>query len=217
LEGVVVRNRKVKNIIIAAALCILLAVPIFVLGKEVKNYELTEEGIIKPEFAKKIIEETANKAIQAITDKDVEKIAELVHPTKGVRFTPYTYVSLEGDVVFSKEEMKGFFNDQELYLWGYYDGTGDEIRLTPSQYYEKFIYTEDFINAEQIGYNEVLSSGNMLENQFEVYENPIVVEYYFPGFNPDYAGMDWKSLRLVFEEYEGSWKLVGIIHNQWTI
>lgn len=48
------RNRKVKNIIIAAALCILLAVPIFVLGKEVKNYELTEEGIIKPEFAKKI-------------------------------------------------------------------------------------------------------------------------------------------------------------------
>lgn len=57
----------------------------------------------------------------------------------------------------------------------------------------------------------------MLENQFEVYENPIIVEYYFSGFDPEYEGIDWRSLRLVFEQYEGSWKLVGIINNQWTI
>jgi len=181
------------------------------------QYKSTEEGIIKPEVAKEIIEEIANETILAIKDKDAEKLAEFVHPIKGVRFTPYTYVSVENDVVFSKEEMKDFFNDQKFYLWGHYDGTGDEISLTPSQYYEKFIYSEDFINAEQIGYNEVLSYGNMMENQFEVYKNAIVVEYYIPGFNPDYEGMDWKSLRLVFEKHDDSWKLVGIIHNQWTI
>ena len=39
-----------------------------------------------------------------------------------------------------------------------------------------------FLNAEEIGYNEVLSSGNMLENQFEVYDNAIVVEVLLPGF-----------------------------------
>lgn len=180
-------------------------------------YELTEEGIIKPEIAKKIIEETADKLIDAISAKDAETISDLIHPVKGVRFTPYTYVSLESDVVFNKEEIKKFFKDKELYLWGYYDGIGDEIKLTPSEYYEKFIYSEDFVNAEKIGYNEVLSSGNMLENQFEVYENAIIVEYYFSGFNSDFAGMDWRSLRLVFEQYEDSWKLVGIINNQWTI
>ena len=100
---------------------------------------------------------------------------------------------------------------------GNFDGTGEEIFLTPGEYYEKFIYPADFINAEKIGYNEVLSFGNMLENQFEVYQKAIVVEYYFSGFNPDYAGLDWRSLRLVFEEYEGNWKLVGLINNQWTI
>ena len=57
----------------------------------------------------------------------------------------------------------------------------------------------------------------MLENQFEVYESPIIVEYYFSGFNPEYEGMDWRSLRLVFEEIRGHWKLVGLINNQWTI
>jgi len=182
-----------------------------------EKYELTEEGIIKPELAEEIIKKTADTVIHAISIKDSETIADFVHPIKGVRFTPYTYVSLKSDVVFNKDKIKNFFKDESVYLWGYYDGTGDEIRLTPGDYYEKFIYSVDFINAKEIGYNEVLSNGNMLENQFEVYDNAIVAEYYFPGFNPEYAGMDWKSLRLVFEKYENDWKLVGIIHNQWTI
>lgn len=176
-----------------------------------------KKTIISPELAREIIRETAEELMQAIKNRDGEKIAEFVHPVKGVRFTPYTYVSPEGDVVFSREEMKNFFADTDLYLWGYYDGIGSEIRLKPAEYYEEFIYSADFINAPEVGYNEVLSSGNMLENQFDVYDNPIIVEYYFPGFNPEYDGMDWRSLRLVFEEYEGNWKLTGIIHNQWTI
>jgi len=108
--------------------------------------------------------------MQAIKNRDGEKIAEFVHPVKGVRFTPYTYVSLERDLVFSREAMKNFFADTDLYLWGYYDGIGSEIQLTPAEYYEEFIYSADFINAPEVGYNEVLSSGNMLENQFDVYD-----------------------------------------------
>lgn len=181
------------------------------------EYELDEKGIIKAEYAKKIIEETAAELINAISDKDFEKVSEFVHPEKGVRFTPYTNVSVDKDVVLSQEEVKNFFNDKTKYIWGNYDGRGDEISLTPGEYYAEFIYSEDFKNAEAIGYNEVLSSGNMAENQFEVYKNAIIAEYYFPGFNPDFGGADWKSLRLVFEEYEGTWKLTGIIHNQWTI
>lgn len=185
--------------------------------KNIVEYEFTEDGIIKPEIAEEVIKDTAEKVIKSLHEKDMKSLANLVHPNKGLRFTPYTYVSLENDLVFTKEEVENFLENEEEYLWGHYDGSGFEIKLTPALYYEKFIYSEDFINAEEIGYNRVLSSGNMLENQFEVYENPIVVEYYFPGFNPDYEGIDWKSLRLVFEEHEKTWFLVGIIHNQWTI
>ncbi|MDF2948690.1 MAG: hypothetical protein K0R07_708 [Sedimentibacter sp.] len=181
------------------------------------EYELTDEGIIKPEYAEKIIKETSEKVISLIKNKDAEKLAEYVHPLKGIRFTPYTNVSIEKDVVFTKENLKNFYKDNNLYLWGYYDGRGDEIQLTPSEYYDKFIYTEDFVNVDEIGYNEVLSIGNMIENQFDVYKKAIVVEYYIPEINPEYEGIDWQSLRLVFEEYEGVWMLVGIIHNQWTI
>jgi hypothetical protein len=176
-----------------------------------------EKSAMEPELAKITIAETSDKIIRAISNKDSELISEFVHPFKGVRFTPYTYVSTEKDVVLNQEEVKNFFNDQTIYTWGFYDGIGGDIYLTSSQYYDDFIYTADFVNAEDIGYNEVLSIGNMSENQFAVYNNAIVVEYYFSGFNPEFGGIDWQSLRLVFEQYEGDWKLVGIIHNQWTI
>lgn len=176
-----------------------------------------EKGIIPSAEAKRIIAGVADAVIQALSAKDADKLASYVHPVKGVRFTPYTYVDPGRDQIFTPDQVRNLFKDQQRYLWGYYDGSGEEIKLTPGEYYEKFIYTADFINAEQIGYNQVLSSGNMLENQFEVYENPIIVEYYFSGFDPVYAGMDWQSLRLVFEEDGGEWRLTGMIHNQWTI
>jgi hypothetical protein len=44
----------------------------------------------------------------------------------------------------------------------------------------------------------------------------MIVEYYFPGFDPQYGGMDWRSLKLVFSQADGSWNLAGIIHDEWT-
>ncbi|TDO73394.1 hypothetical protein DFR79_13711 [Halanaerobium saccharolyticum] len=181
------------------------------------EYSLNEDSIIKSEDAEKIIEDKAAEVIQAISSRNFKELAKYVHPEKGVRFTPYTHVDPKKDIVFTKEQVRNFFENENEYLWGHYDGSGKKIRLTPEEYYHEFIYSEDFINAEKIGYNKVLSSGNMQENQFEVYNNPIIVEYYISGSNPDYKGMDWKSLRLVFEEYQNEWKLTGIIHNQWTI
>ena len=176
-------------------------------------YELDEEGKITSESAESIIKDKATKVMEALKVRDIEILTEYVHPEKGLRFTPYTTVDTAKDVVFSIEELKKFNAEDEL-VWGTYDGKGDDIILTPNEYYEEFVYTKDFLSADQIGYNEVLSSGNMIENQFEAYKNPIIVEYYIPGEEFENA---WQSLRLVFEEYEGDWKLVGIIHNEWTI
>ncbi len=175
-----------------------------------------EGSIIAPENAKEIIGETAGLVLRAIADKDFDTVSDYTHPEFGVRFTPYTFVSVESDLVFTKNEIKNFLNDVNVYHWGYYDGSGEEIKLTPGEYYEKFIYPADFVNAPQVGYNEVLSFGNMLENQFEVYKGAIIVEYYYPGFDPQYGGADWRSLRLVFQQYKGEWKLTGLINNQWT-
>ena len=93
-----------------------------------------EDDILSESDAKEIIEATATKVINAISEKDAATISELVHPVKGLRFTPYTFVSLEDDIVFTQEEMKGFFDNTNEYLWGYYDGTDEGINLTAGEY-----------------------------------------------------------------------------------
>lgn len=169
------------------------------------------------EYIKETIEDSASKVMTAIKDYDMDELSRSVHPEKGIRFTPYAYVDADENLVFSVNEIKNMDNDNAKYIWGSYDGSGESIELTFSDYYKKFIYDEDFINAKEIGYNRTLGKGNSLNNSFEFYKNSIIVEYYFPGIDPKYEGIDWRSLRLVFEKMNDTWYVVGIIHDQWTI
>jgi hypothetical protein len=169
------------------------------------------------EYIKSIIEKRSINVLTAIKNYDMKKLADAIHPDKGVRFSPYGYVDVDNNLVFTAEEVKNLATDPKTYLWGHYDGSGEPIALNFPDYYKKFIYDVDFLNAEQVGYNKALGHGNSLNNSFEVYKNSIIVEYYFSGFDPQYEGMDWRSLRLVFEKKDDIWYLVGIIHDQWTI
>lgn len=169
------------------------------------------------EYMENTIKDRATGVLAAIKDYDMEKLSQVIHPEKGVRFTPYAYVDASKDLVFSSDEIKSIGEDTKKYLWGSYDGSGEPIELTFSDYYKKFIYDADFINAKEVGYNKILGKGNSLNNSFEFYKNSIIVEYHFPGIDPLYNGIDWRSLRLVFEKMNDNWYIVGIIHDQWTI
>lgn len=180
-------------------------------------YKKHFEPTLTPDEAKTIIEKRSQEAIRLLSEKDFQGLSSMTHPIYGIRFTPYTFVDLVKNLVFSKDEIKNFSNDEKLYVWGIYDGTGDDIELKPIDYLEEFVYDADFMEAEQISYNEIISDTGWIENQFGIYHNSIIVEYYFSGFNPNFVGMDWTSLRIAFQKYEDEWYITGIIHNEWTI
>jgi len=129
---------------------------------------------------------------------------------------PYSYVS-DTDLVFSQSVLPTLMSDPTVYHWGLFDGSGFPIDLTFSEYYAKFIYSADFANPEQVAYNAFLGSGNSINNLEEFYPGAEFVEYHFSGFNKQYEGMDWQSLRLVFSHEGGQYFLIGIVHAQWTI
>lgn len=189
--------------------------------KETQKSDLDDKSDVlqadTEEYIKSIIEERSMDVLTAIKNYDMEKLADAVHPDKGVRFSPYGFVDVDNDLVFTAGEVKNLSSDSKTYLWGYYDGSGEPITLNFSDYHKKFIYDVDFVNAEQVGYNKTLGHGNTLNNSFEVYKNSIIVEYYFSSIDPKYEGMDWRSLRLAFEKKDNTWYLVGVIHDQWTI
>lgn len=161
------------------------------------------------------LEQAAEQVINALADRNLETVASFVHPQQGLRFSPYAFVQEEHQV-FAAEELAGLLDSDAVYAWGQYDGTGDPIELTFEEYYEEFVYSADFANAEQVAVNERLGQGNTINNIPDFYPESSFVEYYIPG-TEEYGGMDWESLRLVFLQEGDTWVLVGIVHDQWTI
>ena len=163
------------------------------------------------------IAERGRQVLAALKARDGARLAQLVHPTKGVRFSPYAYVQRDSDVVVARDSVARLFGDPTVRHWGYFDGSGDPLDRTFDQYYARFVYDVDFITAPDTRLNgPAIRPGNAPSNLREVYPDAQWIEYSFPGFDAKYGGMDWRSLWLVFERIDASWFLVGIVHGSWT-
>jgi len=160
---------------------------------------------------------TAFEVVELLKTMVMAGVSDYVHPSLGVRFTPYDYVDSQADLVFTAAQVAGLAQDNTVYLWGSFDGSGNPINQIYSDYHQSFVYDEDFLNPHIIGINTKIGMGNSLNNVDTAYPNGEFIEFHFTGFDPQYSGMDWRSLKLVFEDVSGSWYLVGIIHGQWTI
>jgi hypothetical protein len=168
-----------------------------------------------PLSAEQAVLDRAAQVIAALMDKNMTALSGYVHPQLGLRFSPYAFVRVT-DQVFSVDKIAGLWVDGTVYTWGAYDGSGASIDLTFADYYSKFIYDVDFANAPQLALNHRLGVSTSMDNSHEFYPGAMIVEFYFPGFDPQFEGMDWRSLRLVFMEDNTTWYLVGVIHDQWT-
>ena len=154
-----------------------------------------------------------------VKNKNYSAFANYIHPVAGIRFSPYGYVDTANDIILSKAKFiaQAGNPNQDMIVWGAFDGTGDPIRMTLNNYIQRFVYDVDFARPEKRSVNKFISGGNSLNNLDSVYKNCDFTESHFSGFEEKYGGMDWKTLRLVFKERNGRFFLVGIVHDEWTI
>lgn len=153
---------------------------------------------------------------QALAYQNYTAIAPLIHPTRGVRFSMYGYVEPKTDKVFSRAQFEQYLKASKIkFTWGQQDGTGD-LYITPLPNYLQVWVDGNKYKAIAPTLNEFQGFGNSLNNLTEIYPNADFFEFYHRG-SKKYDGMDWRALRLVFEEYRGKRYLVAIINDQWTI
>ena len=157
----------------------------------------------------------SKQVLTALKNKNLTALASFVHPVKGVRFSPYGNIDTERDLTFRRKDVLKL-NRLPAYVWGQADGSGDDIKLNFNGYHKRFVYDADFARAPVVSYNKIAKQGNTIVNIKEAYPNARFVEYHFPGTKKN-DGMDWRSLRLVFEKSGANWFLVGVSHDQWTI
>ncbi|WNS41108.1 hypothetical protein [Paenibacillus sp. MMS20-IR301] len=162
--------------------------------------------------------EAAATVVKALKNGNMETLAAWAHKDRGVRFSPYAYVQTERDIVLSRDELAGAMKDPLKRNWGESAGSGESMTLTFADYYKQYVYDVDFAGLAEILLNESTSHGTTINNVNEVYPKAThdYVEYYIKGIDPAAEGMDWRSLRLVFEKNGQDPILVAIIHDQWT-
>lgn len=189
------------------------------LKNKIKDLEklLVEEPEEEPEMTSSSLLATAIDVMELIELQDFVAVSTYVDPTLGLLFSPYSYIDLGSDLWFTPSQVANLMSDPLLYTWGNYDGSGDPITTNFIGYYNEFVYDETYASPHIIGNNVLIGTGNMINNLYSVYPTASFVEFHFTGFDPTYAGMDWTSIRLIFENVSGTWKLIGIEHDNWTI
>jgi len=163
------------------------------------------------------LRDRADQAVAALRDRDFSALAAMVGSGSGVAFSPYGYVDSATAVTLTPAELRDPDTLNRVRVWGSFDGSGDPIEMTFADYYDAFVYDGDFAAADSVSADRRIGMGNTLDNLASEHPDARVVEYHLPGTNPEYGGMDWRSLRLVFQNNEGEWHLVAIVHDQWTI
>ena len=164
-----------------------------------------------------ILLKAACSAAEAIKAKDFSLLSSMVSDDNGVTFTPYSSVDPETVITLTAQQIKKAPEDQNIYGWGFEDGRGNLIEMTISEYFAQYVFDADYTKAPQVGIDTVLISGNALENVREAYPDCRFVDFSYPSSDPVNDGLDWCSLKLVFKPEQSAWKLVGVIHGQWTI
>jgi hypothetical protein len=169
-----------------------------------------------PADTERAVRSKAAAVLEALKNREFDRLAGFVHPKQGLRFAPYAFLS-PSDRIVTRKRVAGLLADLKEYVWGTADGSGEPIRRDFARYYEQFVYSADFLSAPEVAYNRLIKTGNTPSNIVELYPGSGFMEYHFPGFDPRYQGMDWESLRLVFQKEKREWYLVAIVHDEWTI
>jgi hypothetical protein len=161
-----------------------------------------------------LLKNKADIIIAALSAFQYEKIAGFVHPELGLHFSPYAFLSnaqvvMKHDLLLHKDTVKKF-------IWGDFDGSGHDIKLDFKSYHHRFVFNDAFHKKAVVQVNKRQGSGNSIDNLLKFYPNAQFVSYYIPG-TERYGEMDWKELKVVFQEVDGNLYLVALVHDEWTI
>lgn len=162
-----------------------------------------------------VLRHTNDEILQSLKNKDYKTFASWIHPEKGIRFSMYAFVDLKEDKHFSKADFEKYQPTKTLFTWGAKDGSGDPYKATINDYLGKWVFSRDF-TASKYTLNTFTGGGNSMNNLKEIYPKADFTENYVKG-TEKYGGMDWKTVRFVFEEYQDQYYLVAVVNDQWTI
>jgi len=174
-----------------------------------------EEAAQKKKTDEVAVKTANDQILQALKSKDYKTFTSYIHPEKGITFSMYGFVDPKEDHHFTKEDFEKYQPTKTVFSWGAQDGSGDPYKSTINDYLSKWVFSKDFTTSHY-SLNTFQGKGNSLNNLKEIYPGKDFTENFIKGTEEN-GKMDWKTLRFVFEEFQGKQYLVAVVNDQWTI
>ncbi len=119
-----------------------------------------------------IVGEDSRAAVRALQNNDTRALAKFVHPTQGVRFSPYVHAD-EGERIIRRAQMPHLAHHPRRWNWGSYDGEGGDMMLTWNEFRRKILVPRPYLPIANTGaredFNRLSQNGNVPNNLLDVY------------------------------------------------
>jgi len=145
------------------------------------------------------LESYAQEILELLANQDFDALS--LHVGEGgLYLLPYPVIWENQPQILSTGELLSLVGSEEVLTRGTRDGSGHPITGTFAWYYERFVWNADFLSGAEIlrGENIPDSRGNTIVDLGTIFPGAEVIEYYLPGIDPQYDGIDWQSLYLIF-------------------
>ena len=146
---------------------------------------------------------------------DWDEFSNHVHPD-GLTFSFYAALGADpnNNLTFTKKELELFNTPNLEHIWGM-DHSEKQFIMPINEYVDNYLFKymgNRTVDYSEVNFNKsVVESGGVINTIPEKFPRAKYVEYFSPNTSEEYP--DWQALRLVFEEYNGAWYLMGIVRD----
>lgn len=168
----------------------------------------------RPGVAGSVLPVLGRAVLEALARKDMGTLAALVHPTLGLKMGVYGTVA--ASPTFLPADVRKLLFDRTVYDFGW-DGGEGSVDVRPAVLLDEWLEAPAFLRAGEVGYDTwLVASQGAADSVDWAFPDALFAEYYLTdGTDPKPAA--WQSLIVVVSPLETSWRLVGLIHDGWTI
>ncbi len=157
----------------------------------------------------------AARAIKAIASRDLETLASMVDPDRGLELAPYGAGSVHRRL--SPAEIRSCFRDPTRRYWGtreeYGNSSGERLFSTCSGYWELFVSNRSYAAATDVTFQVAPNYGADRRAEVQVEGDEAYAQYFVQ--TPNEEGAEFEALILSFEPRGSAWRLRRISHQSW--
>jgi len=187
------------------------------------------EVIISKDAQNSVVDPIVKKSeniLPLLAKKDFSSLVPFVHPVKGLMIAAQAHIEMDDEYpvrTISVTDLPRFLANTKKTIWGSRGVTGKPLEMTAKDFWEKVMFRRTVSSSLKYTFDTVqttdMNDKGMKEQLQKRFPGSHFVDYLLPEISSENV-LEYEreaSFRLIFEEYQGRWYLVGLMLDQFII